>query len=412
MKYIKLRILAVIWVALLLLFSAFFLILYLLLPKHFQKLAEESLQYEMQYIDLLLTEEEVPEYVGSYFSGNISFVPLSDGDQLLESDADTSFAAENQGYLSGLQTAQNEVAEYCRSNVLTYGKCYTLQTQSGFYVLVEYEDVFDLNGPATPAAMYINLQFIFQYTESLCLVLCVFFLCLTAVMSGIGFRLGRSIEQSQETQRHFFQNSSHELKTPLMSIQGYAEGIKNGVMEPVSSAAVILQESDRMTGLVEELLTLSRIDANRMELRPAPTDVREILYDCLRSTEPVWRKKQVTVAPGFSEEPVLAVCDEDKLEQALKNVLVNALRYCRSRVDITCEKRGAAAVIRIGDDGGGIAKADLPHIFDRFYTGEKGSTGIGLALAAEIIHLHQGSIEAQNGERGAVFEIRLPLARK
>lgn len=77
----------------------FLLILYLLLPKHFQKLAEESLQYEMRYIDLLLTEEEVPEYVGSYFSGNISFVPLSDGDQLLESDADASFATENQGYL-------------------------------------------------------------------------------------------------------------------------------------------------------------------------------------------------------------------------------------------------------------------------------------------------------------------------
>ena len=114
----------------------------------------------------------------------------------------------------------------------------------------------------------------------------------------------------------------------------------------------------------------------------------------------------------FAEETVMALGDEDALTRALKNILVNAIRHGRKRVELFCEACGAEAVVRIADDGGGIAREDLSHVFDRFYTGQKGSTGIGLALAAEIVHLHKGSIAAQNGEQGAVFEIRLPLAKE
>ncbi len=409
MKHICLRILAVIWLALLLLFSAFILALNFLLPKHFQSLAEESLRYEMTYVDRLIRGEETPEYEETPFGGNIFYVLLPDGGTSAE-DPSSDNVSDGQGSLSGLQTAQSEVEQYCLSHDLTKGECYTFRTQSGFYVLAEYDDLF--GSELRPTAIYINLQFIFQYTQSMLFMLGLFFFCLTAVMSAIGFRLGKGIEQAQEVQRHFFQNSSHELKTPLMAIQGYAEGIQQGVMEPAASAAVILQESDRMTGLVEELLTLSRIDAKRMELHPAPTELQELLYDCLRATEPIWRKKHMEVCPVFAEEPVMALGDEDALTRALKNILVNAIRHGRKRVELFCEACGAEAVVRIADDGGGIAREDLSHVFDRFYTGQKGSTGIGLALAAEIVHLHKGSIAAQNGEQGAVFEIRLPLAKE
>lgn len=408
MKFIKLRILAVIWLALLLLFSACITALNYLLPEYFRKMAEESIRNEMDFVDQVISETESPQYTESPLSGNIFFVLLPSGDGDEEED-EIVIGADEQGTLSGVRTSQSEVEEYCASHDLVKGQCYTFRTQSGFYVLAEYEDVF--GSEIRPTAMYINLQFIFQYIRSTLFMLGVFFLCLTAVMSAIGFRLGKGIEQAQETQRHFFQNSSHELKTPLMAIQGYAEGIQQGVTEPSAAAAVILQESDRMTGLVEELLTLSRIDAKRMELHTVPTELQELLYDCLRATEPIWRKKHMEICPDFADEPVIALCDEDELTRALKNVLINALRHGKKRVDITCGMRDRTAVIRIADDGGGIAREALPHIFDRFYTGEKGGTGIGLALAAEIVYLHNGSISARNNDLGAVFEICLPAAK-
>ena len=89
---------------------------------------------------------------------------------------------------------------------------------------------------------------------------------------------------------------------------------------------------------------------------------------------------------------------------------MNGIRHCNSTVVITCTTEEKEAVVRVSDDGNGIAQEDLPHIFDRFYTGTNGSTGIGLALSREILNLHKGSIKAYN-EVGAVFEIRLPISK-
>ena len=93
------------------------------------------------------------------------------------------------------------------------------------------------------------------------------------------------------------------------------------------------------------------------------------------------------------------------------NILSNGVRYARSELRLTCRADKHHVTIRIQDDGDGIAEADLPHIFDRFYMGKSGKSGIGLALTKEIIHLHKGTIRAYNGETGAVFEITLPVCR-
>ena len=87
------------------------------------------------------------------------------------------------------------------------------------------------------------------------------------------------------------------------------------------------------------------------------------------------------------------------------------MRYARSELHLTCRTEKRHVTIRIQDDGDGIAEADLPHIFDRFYMGKNGQSGIGLALTKEIIHLHKGMIRAYNGDTGAVFEIALPADR-
>ena len=189
------------------------------------------------------------------------------------------------------------------------------------------------------------------------------------------------------------------------------EGIQAGVMDTGSAAEVILAESDRMTELVDELLDISKIDMGRQPLTLSETDIRELLYDSIRAVEPAAAASGITIAPDFPEEPVMVKCDDTQIRRAVTNILTNGLRYARSKLCLTCRPDKRNVIIRIQDDGDGIAEGDLPHIFERFYMGKSGKSGIGLALTKEIIHLHKGTIRAYNGESGAVFEITLPVGR-
>ena len=188
--------------------------------------------------------------------------------------------------------------------------------------------------------------------------------------------------------RSFFQNASHELKTPLMAIQGYAEGIQAGVMDAGGAAEVILEESDRMTELVEELLDISKIDMGRQQLALSETDIRELLYDSIRAVEPPAAASGITIAPDFPEEPIMVKCDDTQMRRAVTNILTNGLRYAHSQLCLTCRTDKRHVTIRIQDDGDGIAEGDLPHIFERFYMGKSGKSGIGLALTREIGRAH------------------------
>ena len=181
-------------------------------------------------------------------------------------------------------------------------------------------------------------------------------------------------------------------------------------MDTGSAAEVILAESDRMTELVDELLDISKIDMGRQPLALSETDIRELLYDSIRAVEPA-AAGGITIAPDFPEEPVMVKCDDTQMRRAVTNILANGLRYAHSQLCLTCRPDKRNVIIRIQDDGDGIAEGDLPHIFERFYMGKSGKSGIGLALTKEIIHLHKGTIRAYNGDSGAVFEISIPVSR-
>ena len=259
--------------------------------------------------------------------------------------------------------------------------------------------------------MYIDIGPITRYIVTLNWAFFGVLLAISSVMCLLGFRFGRDIEKEAERQQTFFQNASHELKTPLMAIQGYAEGIQAGVMDTGSAAEVILKESDRMTELVDELLAISKIDMGRQPLTLSEMDVRELLYDSIRAVEPAAAGGGITITPDFPETPVMVSCDDTRLRRAVTNILSNGVRYARSQLHLTCRADKRHVTIRIQDDGDGIAEEDIPHIFDRFYMGRSGKSGIGLALTKEIIHLHRGTIRAYNGDSGAVFEISIPVSR-
>ena len=197
----------------------------------------------------------------------------------------------------------------------------------------------------------------------------------------------------------------------MMAVQGCAEGIHTGVLDPVKASGVILEENERMSTLIEELLALSKLESGQIKQDFHSSDVRELLYDCLRNTEALINQKKLRIILHFDSSPILVSCDEIQLCRAFANIITNALRYAKEKIEIECTQKKGNAVIRIRDDGEGIASELLPHIFDRFFSTREGGAGIGLALTREIISLHKGTIKVENNG-GTVFEISLPAKNR
>ena len=403
MKNIKLRIVYLILGSALLLFALFVLAVNVIIPSHFVTEAKKALLNEAEYQNRTVpyTYDE-PDYdedweEGYFFTPSIVFLEIEDGYRPNTWNRDA--------YL-----LEKKLLEYCAGRDITLDQCYTFKTDRHHLIFLSaQEDYADGEEPYS-YIMYIDIGPITRYIVTLNWVFFAVLLAISSIMCLLGFRFGRDIEKEAERQQTFFQNASHELKTPLMAIQGYAEGIQAGVMDAGGAAEVILEESDRMTELVEELLDISKIDMGRQPLALSEMDVRELLYDSIRAVEPA-AAGGIAIVPDFPEEPVMVSCDDTRLRRAVTNILSNGVRYARSQLRLTCRADKRHVTIWIQDDGDGIAEADLPHIFDRFYMGKSGKSGIGLALTREIIHLHNGTIRACNGDTGAVFEISIPVSR-
>ena len=403
MKNIKLRIVYLILGSALLLFALFMLAVNVIIPSHFVTEAKKALLNEAEYQNRTVpyTYDE-PDYdedweEGYFFTPSIVFLELEDGYRSNTWNRDA--------YL-----LEKKLLEYCAGRDITLDQCYTFKTDRHHLIFMSAQEDYGDGEEPYSYIMYIDIGPITRYIVTLNWVFFGVLLAISSVMCLLGFRFGRDIEKEAERQQTFFQNASHELKTPLMAIQGYAEGIRAGVMDTGSAAEVILEESDRMTELVEELLDISKIDMGRQQLALSEMDVRELLYDSIRAVEPI-AAGGIAIVPDFPEEPVMVSCDDTRLRRVVTNILSNGVRYARSELRLTCRADKRHVTIRIQDDGDGIAEEDIPHIFDRFYMGRSGKSGIGLALTKEIIHLHKGTIRAYNGDGGAVFEITLPMGR-
>lgn len=404
MKNIKLRIVYLILGAALLLFALFMLAVNLIIPAHFVREAKKALISEAQYQNRTIpyTDEEPiydeGEEEGNFFTPSIVFLELDDGYRPNTWNRDS-------------YHLEKKLLEYCAGRDIALNQCYTFKTDRHHLIFMSVQEEQDDWEKPYAYIMYIDIGPITRYIVTLNWAFFAVLLAISSVMCLLGFRFGRDIEKEAERQQTFFQNASHELKTPLMAIQGYAEGIQAGVMDTGSAAEVILAESDRMTELVDELLDISKIDMGRQPLALSEMDVRELLYDSIRAVEPIAAGGGIAIVPDFPETPVMVSCDDTRLRRAVTNILSNGVRYAHSQLHLTCRTEKRHVTIRIQDDGDGIAEADLPHIFDRFYMGKSGKSGIGLALTKEIIHLHKGTIRAYNGDSGAVFEISIPVSR-
>jgi two-component system, OmpR family, sensor histidine kinase CssS len=211
------------------------------------------------------------------------------------------------------------------------------------------------------------------------------------------------------TMKTFLQNASHELRTPLMSIQGYAEGIKYGVVDSQDKAVeIIIDESKRLSSLVEDLLYLSKIDAMQESHNIETVNAEGLLRSCIERINGIALTADIAINLEMHNTEALINVDEQKFSRALINILANSLRYAKHNIDISFKIEDNASVIEISDDGSGFNEEDLPNIFDRFYKGKGGKYGLGLAITKAIIEKHGGSITARNNpQQGAYFKIIL-----
>ena len=227
------------------------------------------------------------------------------------------------------------------------------------------------------------------------------------------------LKQAEAVRREFSANVSHELKTPLMSISGYAEIMKNGMVRPqdISEfAGRIYDEASRLTSLVQDIIEISKLDEKSGEMPFENVDIYEIAQDICQNLTLQSKKKNITLSIEGSNVEIYGV--RHILYEMCYNLVDNAIKYtpAGSHIVLSAAAQGESAVIRVSDDGPGIPDEAKEKVFEMFSTGEKRisdsrrSLGLGLALCRTIIAAHGGTITlSDNKPHGCIFTFTLPL---
>jgi signal transduction histidine kinase len=222
--------------------------------------------------------------------------------------------------------------------------------------------------------------------------------------------LSRKLKQYDAGQRKFFQNASHELKTPLMAIQGNAEGILDGVVtgeEIPHSLQVIITESQRLKRIVDGITYLAKLESVEETFVFTEDSLARIIQEAVQSVAALAEQKGVAILIENDVVETVRV-DQEKMKRAFINLLGNAIRYAESTIIVKSYRINQQVVIEVQDDGSGLSPGEENKVFQRFYSGEAGGSGIGLAITKAIIEGHNGTITAINRHpKGAVFRINL-----
>lgn len=234
------------------------------------------------------------------------------------------------------------------------------------------------------------------------------------------------IADTDRIRRDFVANVSHELRSPLAGIHGFLEAMHDGVIpeeEYPKYLSLLLDESEHMTKIVNDLLDISSIESGSAPMEMADFDLTELMGSTLLSFERRIEDKHAHVDVDFPEEGVLVRGDTGRIAEVIRNLLDNAVRFLpdeggRLGVKIELTEQGRKAVLTVSNNGIPIAEEDLPHIFERFYKGEKArtrtkqsGTGLGLSIASLIIREHGGEIWAESDENSTRFSFMLNTAQ-
>jgi two-component system sensor histidine kinase ResE len=226
------------------------------------------------------------------------------------------------------------------------------------------------------------------------------------------------VQSEQRAQQDFLANVTHDLKTPLTSIQGYSQAIVDGAAgDPVRAAGIIYDEASRLNRLVVELTDLARLQSGRFSMHLQPINLSQLTDAIGQRLAIVAREKGVQFTVQTAPVPSVQG-DGDRLAQVLTNLISNAIKYTPKggTVQVMTGAQAAGVVVTVSDTGVGIPADELPRIFERFYQvdkarGPRRGSGLGLAIVAEIVHAHNGTIQASSGGegQGATFTVWLPV---
>ena len=308
-----------------------------------------------------------------------------------------------------LSISQDKAIGQSIMKVLKLGEKFT------FRQLLETQDELILNIPTDDQDTILRGEFSVIQRES------GFISGLVCVLSDITEQ-----EKVEQERRSFVSNVSHELRTPLTSVKSYTESLIDGAWEDEEIAPeflkVISTETDRMIRMITDLLNLSRMDQGKQDLNREFVSINELVahiidrFEMELKTEQ-YRNKKYTIERDFTQRTLWVEIDQDKFIQVIDNIMNNAIKYSPDGGKITCKlmETHNSVVISITDEGLGIPRKDIGHVFDRFYRVDKararsmGGTGLGLAISKEVVQLHGGKIWVTSVEnKGSTFFISLP----
>jgi signal transduction histidine kinase len=235
--------------------------------------------------------------------------------------------------------------------------------------------------------------------------------------------LAEANERLQELDRlksRFVSDVSHELRTPVANIKLYLHLLEHGKVEKRSDYLTVLREqSDRQSQLVEDILRLSRLELGKEKVEFVPVDLNAVVGQVFAALQPAAEAANLELTFEPDEDLPLVRAERNQLAQVVTNLVTNAIKYTPAgqvRINLCLDAERGQACLEVHDTGMGIDPQDLPHIFERFYRGQKvgGSTvpgtGLGLSIVKEIVDLHEGKIEVESQlGTGSTFRVWLPL---
>ena len=241
-------------------------------------------------------------------------------------------------------------------------------------------------------------------------------------MSAAFNRMTSTLETQRDLRRQLINDVSHELNTPLSVIQLEAKGLRDGLQTPESASDHIIQEVNRLRGLVTDLNWLAETDNGELMLTLEASSIYELLAAEVGRWQPLSQTRQIELSLQVSPDLPNVNLDRMRMSQALGNILSNAIHCTEAgghivlRAGLECDE---ALAVWISDDGIGIHAAELPHVFNRFYrTGQSrsrgiGGTGLGLAITQAIVEAHGGTIAVTSDGlgQGVTVTLRLPLSK-
>jgi signal transduction histidine kinase len=215
--------------------------------------------------------------------------------------------------------------------------------------------------------------------------------------------MGANLGRARDQERQFLLSVSHELRTPLTSIRGYAEAVVDGAADdPVAAAVVISSEARRLQRLVQDLLDLASLDADRFSLDLVIVDCSDVARRAIEGFRPRAAELRLDlVTAAVSRDPLWVQADSDRLGQIVANLIENALSFAESRIVVGSGSVGGSTVVWVADDGPGIAADALAQVFNRHYTsdragGRRKGSGLGLAIVAELSAAMGATVRAES----------------